>query len=147
MLLSIIIKNNNRILIKENGIEVNINDGDIVQYTGIYYKIINDIVEMVKIETTFIGIVETCKGRHDTGIEGIYINPLYIWDIMNSEWYKIVNLNPPKTKYFFYDHLLVLPQYNNYPPCYYPLYFLNTCENKSLDEFINIEKSFNLCES
>ena len=144
---TIIIKNDKRIFIKENGTEVNINDWDILQYTGIYYKQINDIVDMVRIETTFIGVVHTSKGRYDTGIEGIYVNPLYIWDIINSEWCKIVHLKPPQTKYFLYPHLLLLPKYNTYPSCYYPLYFLNTCENRSLDDFINIQKPFDLCES
>ena len=36
--MEIIIKNNNRILVKEDGTEVNINDKDIIEYTGIYYK-------------------------------------------------------------------------------------------------------------
>jgi len=131
---------------KENGEEVNINDGDIIQYTGIYYKKINDIVERVEIETIFIGIIETCRSR-DTHIEGIYVRPLYIWDIMNCEWYKIYIFNPPQTKYFLYPHLLILSQYNNYSSCYYPLYFLDTCENRSLDDFINIQKPFNLFDS
>jgi hypothetical protein len=142
--MTIIIKNNNRILIKENGTEVNISDGEIIQYSGIYYKTINDIVKIVKIETTFIGVVEICRYKYDTGIEGIYVKPLYIWDTMNNEWYKIINLKPPKKKYFVYPHLLLSTQYNNYPSCYYPLYFLNTCENKSLDEFSYIHKVFNL---
>lgn len=145
--MKIITKNSNRILIKENGTEVNINDGTIIQYSGIYYKTINDIVKTVEIETTFIGLVETERFKYDNGIEGIYVKPLYIFNIMNNEWYKIVNLNPPKTKYFLYPHLLMLPQHNYYPSCYYPLYLLNTCENKSLNEFINIQKTFNLSES
>lgn len=140
----ILLKNSNRILIKENGTEVNINDGTIIEYTGIYYKTINDIVKIVKIETTFIGIVEGCRSKYDTGIEGIYLKPLYILDLMNNEWYKIVNLDPPKTKYFIYPHLLMLSQHNTYPSGYYPLYLLNTCKNESLDKFINIQKSFNL---
>lgn len=140
----ILLKNSNRILIKENGTEVNINDGTIIEYTGIYYKTINDIVKIVKIETTFIGIVEGCRSKYDTGIEGIYFKPLYILDLMNNEWYKIVNLDPPKTKYFIYPHLLMLSQHNTYPSGYYPLYLLNTCKNESLDKFINIQKSFNL---
>jgi len=41
--MEIIIKNNNRTLIKENGIEININDRSIIQYTGIYYKNIKNI--------------------------------------------------------------------------------------------------------
>jgi hypothetical protein len=143
---TIIIKNNNRILIKENDTEVNINDGDIIQYTGNYYKTINDIVKMVKIETTFIGVVETCRSRYETGVEGIYVKPLYIWDIENSEWYKIINLNPPTTKYFLYPHLLMLSQHDCYPSCCYLIFSLNTCENKSLNEFINIQKTFDLCK-
>lgn len=143
--MKIIIDNNNRILTKENGTEVNISDGEIIQYNGIYYKTINDIVKIVKIETTFIGVVETGRYKHDTGIEGIYVKPLYIWDTMNNEWYKIINLNPPETKYFLYPHLFLLSQHNYYPLCYYPLYFLNTCENKLLNEFSNIHKVFNLC--
>jgi hypothetical protein len=141
---TIIFKNANRILIKENGEEININDGDIIQYTANYYKHVNDIVKMVIFETTFIGAVETCRFRYDTGIEGIYVKPLYIWD--NSEWYKIINLKPPINKYFVYPHLLILSQYNNFPSCYHPIFSLNTCKNKSLDEFINIQKTFDLCE-
>jgi len=145
--MEIIIKNNNRILVKENGTKININDGDIIQYSGIYYKNINDIVKRVEIETTFIGVVETKKYKCDNGIEGIYVRPLYIWDIMNCEWYKIFVFNPPQTKYFLYPHLLILSQYNNYSSCYYPLYFLDTCENRSLDDFINIQKPFHLFDS
>lgn len=145
MEMSIIINNNNsRVLIKENGTEVNVNDGDIIQYTGIYYKTIRDIVETVKIETGFIGVIEACKYTHDNGIMGIYVKPLYIWDMMNSEWYKLVNLNPPRQKYFLYPHLLMMFKYNYYPSVYNPLYFLDTCENKSLDKFVNVKKTFNL---
>jgi len=45
---------NNRILIKDNDEKVNISDGQIIQYTGIYYKTINNIIDLVEIETTFI---------------------------------------------------------------------------------------------
>jgi len=71
------------------------------------------------------------------------MNLLYIWDIINSE-YKLVYLDPPSTKYFFYPHLLMLLQYDTYPSCYYPLFLLETCENKSLNEFVNIKKTFDL---
>ena len=141
---SITTKNGNRILIKMNGTEVKINDGDLIQYSGIYYKRIYDIIETVKVETTFIGIVESCKYRHDTGIQGIYVRPLYIWDIMNSEWYKLVDLDSPSTKYFLYPHLLMLLQCDRRPSCYYPLYVLETCVNKSLDEFVHVKKKFDL---
>ena len=45
----IVDSNKNRILKKYNGEQVNINNGDIIQYTGIYYKTINDIVKVVEI--------------------------------------------------------------------------------------------------
>ena len=144
--MEIVIKNNSRILIIENGKEVSINDGDIIQYNGIYYKMVNDIVEIVKIETTFIGIVETTRSIYNSGIQGIYVKPIYIWNIMGNEWKKNINLHPPKTKYFLYPHLLVLSKFNTLPSCYYPLYFLDTCENKSLDNFINIQNTFCLSE-
>ena len=140
--MQIIIKNNNqRVLVKDDDTEVNVNDGDIIQYTGIYYKTINDIVSMVEIETTFVGVIECERSRYDEGITGIYIIPLYIWDIINSEWNKIIDFNSPTTKYFLYPHLLVLPEmhYN-----YHPLYFLHTCENKTLDDFTDVIKTFTL---
>jgi hypothetical protein len=139
--MKIIIENQKRILIKDNEEEVNINDGDIIQYTGIYYKLINDIVEMVEIEITFVGIVDGDKGSHHNGTEGIYVKPLYIWNKMKSEWNKIINLEPPKSKYFFYPHLLMLPQYSSYS---FPLYYLHTCENRSLSEYLNITKTISL---
>jgi hypothetical protein len=138
----IIIENNNRILIKDNKEKININDGSIIQYTGIYYKIINDIIEMVKIETTFIGSVECDKYIHYSGICGIYVKPLYIWDKINNEWKKIINYKPPTNKYFLYPHLLIIPTHLNYGS--YQLYFLDTCINKSLDEFINITTTITL---
>jgi hypothetical protein len=144
--MEIIIRNNNRILIKENSKEININDGDIIQYNGIYYKNINHIVRTVNIETTFIGIVENCMSRYDTGIVGIYIDPLYIlYDDSNApgerKWHKIINYKLPTNKYFYYPHLLMLPD------LYYhfrPLYFLHTCKNSSLSDFNNITKEFSL---
>jgi len=143
--MQIIERNNSRILVKDNNDEVNISNSNIVQYTGIYYKVINDIDHVAKIETQFIGIIECERSRYDTGITGIYIKPLYIWNIIGYEWLKIVNYKEPNTKYFYYPHLLMIPDdYNTY---YCPLYFLNTIQNKSLDEldeFVNITKEFTL---
>jgi hypothetical protein len=83
--------------------------------------------------------------KYDKGIIGIYVKPLYIFDIINNEWLKIINFAQSKKKYFLYPHLLMLSQYNNCVGTgHNPLYFLNTCKNKSLDEFIKIEKTFNL---
>lgn len=152
--MKIIIENNNRILIKDNFLKINMNDGNIIQYTGIYYTPIKDNDKPkdndtpkdndkpVEIETTFIGIIEGEKYRYNSGIFGIYIKPLYILDIINNEWLKIINYKEPKEKYFLYPHLLVLPEYS-YNYCYH-LRFLQTCENIDLDKFINITKTFDL---
>jgi len=131
---------NNRILIKDNDEKVNISDGQIIQYTGIYYKTINHIINIVEIETTFIGVIICEKYRFNTGILGIYLEPLYIWDKLNSEWNKIINYENYH-KYSLYPHLLILPNYFYH---FHPLYFLHTCENKTLNEFNNVNKTFTL---
>ena len=136
--MQIIIEDKNRVLLKNNE-KIIVNNGSIIEYTGIYYKTIHDIVEMVKIETTFIGEVECERSKFDT-IEGIYVKPLYIFDKMKNEWKKIINYTPPIDKYFYYPHLLILPD-TNYN--HLPLYFLHACENRSLNEFENITKTFN----
>jgi len=132
---------NNRILIKDDDKEVDIRDGSIIQYTGIYYKTINEIDRYAQIKTMFIGVVETERSNCDDGVTGIYIKPLYIWNNIGYEWLKIVDYEEPKSKYFLYPHLLLLPGiYYNY--C--PLYFLDTVENKSLNDFADIRKEFRL---
>jgi len=128
-------ENNVRTLVKDNGARVDISDGAIVQYTGIYYKLVNDIVEWVEIETSFIGSIECEQSRHDEGLRGVYIKPLYIWDIMNSEWKKILKYTPPSKKYFWYPHLLLLDNKTHHG---YPLYFLDTLEKRDLADFENI---------
>ena len=144
--MKIIYRNNiNRILVKDDGSEVNINDGDVVEYTGVYYKYIETeteiaIANVFGIETGFVGIVETQRSREGI-IQGIYIKPLYIWSLIGREWMKINDYEPPSEKYFLYPHLLMLPE------TYYhskPLYFLHTCENRSLSDFNNITKEFSL---
>jgi len=137
----IIIQDGERILVKHDQTEVRVNDGDVIQYTGIYYKQINDIVRTVQIDTTFVGVVECERSNSYDGITGIYIRPLYIWDMVMSGWRKIVNLHQPTQKYFFYPHLLSLPKHNYHV---YPIYCLETCENKSLDEFVHIQVPFDL---
>lgn len=133
---------NNRILIKDDDEKINISDGQIIQYTGVYYKTINDIINIVEIETTFIGVIICEKYRFDEGILGIYLEPLYIWDKLNSEWNKIINYEHyPKHKYSLYPHLLILPKHFYH---FHPLYFLHTCKNKTLNEFNNVNKTFTL---
>ena len=135
-----------RILKKDDQSEANISDGKIVMYTGIYYLILNRhnrhaIADKASIPTTFIGKVECEKSNHQDGIQGVFITPLYIWSIVQMKWLKIINLNPPTTTYFHYPHLLILPdQYSNH----YPLYYIQTCENVSLDEYNHITDTFEL---
>jgi hypothetical protein len=127
-----------RVLIKDDLCEVNINDGLFVKYTGIYYKHERDTelqmeVNIEEIETIFIGIIETQRSYMDC-ITGIYIKPLYIH--YNNEWKLINNYKEPKFKYFLYPHLLMLT--NTYYH-YHPLYFLNSIEPFStFDIFENI---------
>ena len=116
--MKIIIKYDNRLLIKDDKTEININDGVIVKYTGIYYK------KSKPSEQQFIGLIETQRSIEDT-ITGIYIKPIYIYN--DDKWNKIINYKEPiYNQYFSYPHLLMLPN------IYYhhlPLYFLHTIEN------------------
>jgi hypothetical protein len=133
---------NNRILHQDNGDLVNINNGSIIQYTGIYYKTINEIVKMVEIRTSFIGSVDWGKTTTDTGVTGIYVKPLYIYDNIRDEWNKLVNFKPrTDISFLYYPHLLLLPDIYSMD---FPLYFLQTCKNKCLDDFSNIYKCFSL---
>jgi len=140
--MKIIIKNNKRLLVKDDSSEVNIDDGDVVEYTGVYYNHIkNEIYDVFEKETFFVGIVETHRSREGI-IQGIYIKPIYIWSILKSEWLKINDYKPPlASKYFLYPHLLMLPETH----CNYkPLYFLNSCRNKQLSDLNSITKEFSL---
>ena len=144
--MKIIIKNNRRLLIKDDGEEVNIENGDVVEYFGVYYNYTNnEIYNIFEKETTFVGIVETQKFGEGI-IQGIYIKPIYIWSIVNSEWLKINDYKPPVTKYFLYPHLLMLPEMNYPNPNKY-LYFLNTCRNIQLSDFNSITKEFSLSKT
>lgn len=133
--MKIVVKNGNRVLIKENpSEEIIVNDGEIIQYTGIYHKTINDIVKTVKIETTFIGKVVCEKYRHDVGILGIYMEPMYIFNIMFDEWNKIINYKPPRGNYFLYPHLLLVSK----PHCF------EYTKSKSLTDFSEVTKCIDL---
>ena len=120
-----------RTLIKDDNAMLRINDGDIVKYTGIYYQSDTNNITPLQTELPFIGKIWGERSRYDTGITGIYIDPLYVFYVDNK-WHKIINYKLPNKKYFYYPHLLMLPDatYN-----FQPLYFLHTIENISLDEF------------
>lgn len=126
----ILFKNGLRTLIKDCGSKINISDGQIIVYTGVYYKTINDIIKTVEFETSFAGKVRCERYDINIGTTGIYVDPLFIFNIMHNKWKKI---EKPKTannyKYFLYPHLLMLPG-NFYH--FRPLYTLHTVENQSL---------------
>ena len=149
--MEIIMKNSRRVLkrcdlghhdlghhdLGHHDLEVDIDNGDILEYQGIYYKEINDIQKYTHIKTMFIGKV--CEYRSDTtGITGIYVEPLYIYA---DGWKKIMNYEKPKTYYFSYPHLLMLPE-NQYR--HLPIYTLDTCRNRTLEDFVNITEEFYL---
>jgi len=140
-----------RVLQKDNLEKVIINDGEIVKYTGYYYKP-NISVDLSNteftyydrynhIETTFIGIVETSRGCEDYHIgkyitTGIYIKPLYILNVISNEWNIIINYKQPIYKsHFLYPHLLMIPKYSYN---YRPHEFLDTCSNICNDEYAKI---------
>ena len=135
---------NKRTLVKHDKKEVNISDGDIIKYTGIFYEKINNeykLEEIREIETTFIGIIETCRGDFREGTTGIYVAPLYMLNQKSGEWNKIPNYTKPRNKYFLYPHLLMLPdKYYHYKP----LYFLHTCENIDINDFGNVTTEVHL---
>jgi hypothetical protein len=131
----IVNKNGNRVLSNDEEEDIYVNDGNIIRYTGMYHKIINDIVKDVKIETTFIGKVVCEKYRHDEGIVGIYVEPLYIFNMMYDEWNKIINYKPPNgNKYFLYPHLLLVKE----PRCF------TLTKNISFDDFASVVKCIDL---
>jgi hypothetical protein len=134
----IAIRNENRILIKKDYTTVNINDDNIVQYTGIYYKNVKNPPNMIEIKTTFIGIIVADR-YEDRSVTGIYIKPLYVF--YNDVWNKIVDYPPPENKYFLYPHLLMIDNkhYN-----YRPLYFLDSVEKSSVTQFEDITQTIML---
>jgi hypothetical protein len=141
--MEIIDKNNRRVLLNLDKNEVDISDGVIIEYTGIYYKSRKDktnIIDIDEYECKFVGKIETSRGDQ-YGTTGIYIVPLYLFDNANLEWVKIDNYKPPKKKYFLYPHLLMLPdKYYHYKP----LYFLHTCKPTNLDIFYHVVKTISL---
>jgi hypothetical protein len=120
----------NRVLIKDNGSCVSVENNAIVEYTGIYYrqsKSFENIYATINFERQFIGCVE-CHRSNEDRTTGIYIKPLYI--LIDEKWYKIKNYQSPRYKYFLYPHLLMLPgEYYHYKP----IYTLDSIKNISLN--------------
>lgn len=128
----------------ENNSIININNGAIIQYKGIYYKKKeNDSINTLEIETFFVGKIDEYKYNHENGYEGIFVQPLFILNELTQEWKRITNYSPPThdNKYFYYPHLLMLPPFHSY---HNPLYFLHTCKNVNLDDFKDIALTFEL---
>ncbi len=138
--MKIIIKENHRLLVKDDATIVDISDGHIIQYRGVHYKPKNIHFEITEEETNFIGKIETQRSV-ETQITGIYVVPMYVWNNKTFEWLKITNYEPPKNKYFLYPHLLMLPNTQYY---YQPLYFMHTCETANLKNYEKITKTINL---
>jgi hypothetical protein len=132
--ISIIENANKRILKIPDKKDIDISNNVVIQYTGILYK------KNERIETLFIGNIESVRFHFDVGNVGIYVMPLYVWH--NDEWYKIINLQPPKNKYFIYPHLLITPEC--YIQYHMPLYFLNTVEDINISDIGEIVKEIDL---
>lgn len=144
--MKIIIDMGVRLLIKDDDSMYNISDGEIIKYTGIYYVPDPNNSIPLEVEATFIGKIECERYHNSSGISGIYINPLYIFyddsngpgceagpEFNKGKWHKIINYKIPHQKYFYYPHLLMLPETHYH---FQPLYFFNTVEKVSLVEFV-----------
>ena len=138
--MKIILREGKRILIQDDGKEVDISDMSIIEYTGIYYSNRTEFDHNVEeTEKLFIGIVECERSRYDEGIQGIYLRPMYLWNQEIKKWQRIANYTPPSSKYFLYPHLLMLPeQYYHYRP----LYFLHTCKAWNREEYDDLQEVY-----
>ena len=112
-----------RILIKDDNTQIQIGDKQLIEYKGIHYKSFG--TGFLSMYTTFIGLIESPRINNSETV-CIYIKPIYV--ISDNQWHKIVKYVEPRTKYFLYPHLLLLPdEYYNYKP----LYTLDTIKNIS----------------
>ena len=91
--------NEDRILLNNN-IVTNIGDYRQIEYVSSLYKS-NTIIQ-----SKFIGFIE-CPKIRDYDTIGIFVKPQYVY--YQDKWYKLVNYQSPKSKYFLYPHLLLLP--------------------------------------
>lgn len=130
--MNIIVNNKKRFLTKHDKDIIDISDDQMVKYTGMYY-LKNDItIEINNIKTKFIGKIECEKYHHEIGIYGVYIKPLYIWKTKKQKWFKIINYKePPYKSYFYYPHLLQLPESREH---FCSLYLIETIEELNEEE-------------
>ena len=137
------LQGNQLILKKDDNSEVDISDGEIIRYSAIYYKkITDDIIDYkAEIHTVFIGKVHCNKFHFETGHQGVFVDPLYIWSNIHCKWYKIINLEKPKVKYFSYPHLLLLP---NIDCNYKSIQTLDSCEKVDLNDFSHVTDTIEL---
>jgi len=112
----------NRILKKSDGTEVNINDGQIIKYTGLHYS------NAITPEAEFVGKIVCCRWSVHEGFSGIFVEPLYIKKY-GETWAEFKEYTEPETKYFIYPHFLLVPSK------YYPhgLNYLHTVISFSLN--------------
>ena len=131
----------NRILIKDDNSSVNITDGSIIKYVANYYVKNPDSPYSPHIfETEFVGKVECIRSDID-GAAGIYVSPLYI--LYKEQIHRIINYKHtnPSGKYFYFPHLLMLPEKEYH---YYPIYTLHTVENTTLDKYDYVVKTIDI---
>jgi len=138
--------NNRLILIQDNKKRINIDIGNTIKYAGHFYDNTSTFANLKYVRTLFIGIVENYRYNSGEGYTGVYVKPLYVWNMHDLEWNKIVNYKQPTEKYFLYPHLLQLPQFYYH---FQPLHYLDTCINVYLKDYhdmivrtIELEHSF-----
>jgi hypothetical protein len=103
---------NNRVLLKGEGITVSVHNGAFIEYLGNYYT-----KNLVKYRydhqvVPFIGRVASARIKDAVTI-GIFIHPLYVY--LENEWYKIINYKDPVYRsYFLYPHLITSDKESSY---------------------------------
>jgi hypothetical protein len=132
-----------RVLTKDTGEQVRVDDGDIIRYTARFYENQTSMLELTYIETEFVGIICHYRYNHNEGYTGIYITPLLVWNKSHEKWNRIVNYraNQLMQKYFLYPHLLQLPGCWHYS---HPLDYLHTCINVSLADYNHVMMTIDL---
>jgi len=127
--------NNKLVLLKKNKMKINIDIGNIIKYTGHFYDNTSTFANLKYVRTLFIGVVENYRYNCEEGYTGIYVKPLYVWNINDLGWNKIINYKQPREKYFLYPHLLHLPEFYYH---FQPLHYLHTCINVYLKDYDDI---------